>query len=188
MPELLNDVPQANQTLGTTQPLIRTNFSNIDAAFQVDHIGYTLPGQGKHAKVTFPVQGSAPVITIPDVALVSLLNAYTTHNELNFINDAGGIVAFTASDKNINGWTYLPSGILLKWGLADAPANGTFPVTFPVGGTIPPFAAIYSLQISPSNTAVAQIGPKIVTFGTLNFQVFNPGSNGINVTYFAIGS
>ena len=59
----LINVPLAGQSLGITRDPVNNNFSTINSAFLVDHVEYNTAGQGKHNKVTFPVQGGAPAFT-----------------------------------------------------------------------------------------------------------------------------
>lgn len=149
------NIPQANQTLSITQPLILNNFNAINTAFAVDHVNFNDAGQGKHNKITFPVQVLPIVIAVGDLALYSLLNATTTKNELNVYkaNNAGYVnVPFTASIlsnsapiQDGDGWSYLPSGLIIQW--------GNFTTGFSTGTTsqnflIPFPTAALSLQLT----------------------------------------
>lgn len=185
---ITTNVPLPNQSLATSQPLIQGNFVTIEAAFIQDHVDYGITGQGKHNQVTFPVQASAPSYLNGEVGLFNLLNSNTSADELYVAKGTNPGIAFTASLQNTNGWSYLPSGILLKWGTAGVSGSGNTTITFPTGATYPAFNSIYSVQISPVSTTSNQIGPKINMYGTTTITVYNPGSNAINVTYFAIGS
>lgn len=55
-----NNVPQANQTIAFTQPLIQANFTYIDTAMKVDHAwnGNEINSQadGTHQKISLPNQ------------------------------------------------------------------------------------------------------------------------------------
>lgn len=143
------NIPQANQTLSITQPLILNNFNAINTAFAVDHVNFNDAGQGKHNKITFPVQVLPIVIAVGDLALYSLLNATTNKNELNVYKVSNSVyvnVPFTASILSNSapiqdgaGWSYLPSGLIIQWGKVSAGINGNlaisttfnFPITFP---------------------------------------------------------
>lgn len=187
MPTFLNDVPQATQTLGVTQPLIRSNFSTIDVAFQQDHVAYTLTGQqGKHNQVTMPVQAGAPTFLGGEIGLFNLNYSVSTLNELFVTNAAGLKIPMTAATKATDGWTFLASGILLKWGLAGVSAASTTVVTYPSGATFPPFANVFVTLITPV-TAATQNAPSLTIQSNSSFSVKNSGSNGINVNYLSIG-
>lgn len=155
----LNNTPQSGQNLAQTRPLIQNNFNVISTAFVVDHVDYNIAGQGWHKKVTFPAQVAAPAFTGTNDGLYELPynNQTTTLNEL-FIHkqtSAGTAdIPFTASilsqnsavAANGNGWTYLPSGLIMRWENAVA-INGLTTVT--LGAGYPAFAAILSVQVTP---------------------------------------
>lgn len=128
--QYLNNVPQASQSLGQTQMPIQANFTTIDAAFQQDHVPYTLSGQGKHNMVTLVLQSPAPTITPPDGGLFNALDTFSGANQLFAQNPVTGVsYPFTASNLSQNGWCYLPSGIIMQWGLSSISAV-IFPKAF----------------------------------------------------------
>ena len=149
----LNDVPLAIQTLNATQNPIRVNFQTIDAAFAIDHVPYTAAGQGRHNKVSLPVQGAAPATAADEVALFSAVGI-NGNTELCFRRvNSGAIVQCTARLLGAVGWTRLPSGILIKWGNVVPGVAGQAVHAFPVGVTIPVFAHLYSVQVTVSQDA-----------------------------------
>lgn len=140
----LINVPLAGQSLGDTRVPINQNFATIGVAFIQDHVDYNAAGQGKHNQVTFPLQAADPVITGTDFAI------YSKNNALNvpqlYINYGGvGPYAWTDSLTNTNGWTRLPSGIVLKWG--QGIANGLTNWVFPVGANVPVFTTIFQIFV-----------------------------------------
>ena len=182
----LNNVPLAGQSLGVTRNPINQNFNTINAAFLVDHVEYATGGQGKHNKVTFPVQAPAPAFLPGEEGLYNFLYPTTAKNEL-FVhkqNQAGTVdIPFTASAMSnvlqancVNGWTYLPSGLLVKWGkVARAGQNQNIPVNATSGGP----------QFNQSFQAYA------VAFDTNNAGNFNVRVNGapaINTGDFLVAS
>jgi hypothetical protein len=176
----LNNVPLAGQTLGNSRNQIQQNFQVIDTAFSVNHVGYNDPDQGKHKWVSFPVQAAAPVFLGGEVGLYNKLPVapfpLTTVNELFVSKSDGTQVPMTASLQAQTGWTFLPSGILLKWGRVST-ASGTQTVTFPTGATIPAFGALFSIQLTIEGDAGSLTPNRAVTLvnGSLtatNFQVW----------------
>lgn len=166
----LNNVPLSGQTLNDTRVPINQNFSVIDTAFSIDHVDYNAGGQGKHAKVTLPVQAGAPAFAGTDNGFFNLLYATSTKQEIYVHKQSGAGTAnipFTASTLSANAapasnagmWTFLPSGLLLKSGSSIDLAGGLIQVT-PTGG--PNFTQILSVIIGAySNTST----------GDLNFAV-----------------
>jgi|SRR5690348_16546977 hypothetical protein len=154
--------PAANQLLSVSQPIIQGNFSIIDTSFQVNHLAFNAGADnGKHKYIELPIAMGNPIppVAFPaaEIAVYAATNATTTVNELyvNKTNQATVVqVPMTASilstnsnpGNNVGGWTYLPSGLLLKWG--NAVANGNTAFTFTVAATIPVFTNVMSMQLS----------------------------------------
>lgn len=156
----LNNVPQSGQTLNDTRNPIRNNFSTINAAFLVDHIEYNLANQGFHNKVTLPAQVPTPLFNGLN-GLWSELYATTAKPEI-WVNTNEVIPAnsrqypMTASvlrsnpviGNNTNGWTYLPSGVVMKWGIATI--NNALPV-INLNAIGPAFGATFMGQVCAQN-------------------------------------
>ena len=108
----LNNVPLAGQTLGITRVPINQNFAVIDADFAVDHVAYNTTNEGKHNRVSFPIQNPVPVPQAGIVQLYSQVSAITGQPELVFTHQAGStaplaaqIVEFTSAGWANPGWT-----------------------------------------------------------------------------------
>lgn len=160
----LNVVPNAGQSLAVTRDPIRNNFGTINAAFLVDHVEYNIANQGQHNKVTMPVQGGAPVFAAGSNGLYNLNNVTTTKNELYvhkqtqagtadipFTASAMSNLAFAACD---DGWTYLPSGLLIKWG-AQAANAAAVAVTPTVTSGGPNFQRVFRVMVTPFDSSGA---------------------------------
>lgn len=191
----LNDVPLSGQTLGVTQPLIRNNFSTIDTAFTVDHVSYGTSGQGKHNQVTFPQQSSEPSFSSSEIGLYNFL---VTANELYVKKGSNDGVPFTKSTKQAFsgggvGETYLPSGIILKWGKQTAGANQLTTVTYSTGFPNN-IIGIQLTQITKSETFSAK-SPQLTVIQRIvptltpdNFQfVVNNNGAAVDFMWLAIG-
>lgn len=175
----LNDVPQAGQTLANTQPLIRTNFSVIDTAFTVDHVACNTAGQGKHNKVTFPVQGAAPVFAATEEGLYNKLvsgvaelfvhkQSLAGTKEIPFTQSILSTVTPTIGD---GGWTYLPSGIHISWGYAitTVGGDGNYPLQFP------PPTKLLSVLVTPNIPGASYVNLQVRLNGypdNTSFQAF----------------
>jgi hypothetical protein len=189
----LINVPLAGESLGQTRVPIQTNFITIGTAFAIDHVDYNTAGQGKHNKVTLPVQAVDPVLVANDIAIYSKVNGANV-SQLFFERAGGAPYTWTDSLQAVNGWTRLPSGILLKWGTQAIVAPGGQVNIVYVG---PAFTQIYSAQVScldatlgDSNCAV-----RIMSYNNLaGLQIYASQrtiwpSSGFNfsVTYLTIG-
>lgn len=86
-----DNVPQSGQTLGTTQPLIQSNFSIITTAQSVNHVAYDDADQGKHKFLQMPEQGSAPTTAANEGALYTKVDTGTpATTQLFYRNESAG--------------------------------------------------------------------------------------------------
>ena len=143
------NIPGANDLPSVSQGQIQTNFADIQTLIDVNHVNFASSDRGKHKFITLPVQGSTPAFSVGEIGLYNKA-AFTTLNELFIVNSAGTATPMTASLKAGAGWSYLPSGILIKWG--NGVANGLTTVTFNTGATIPAFTQIFSIQVCTAYT------------------------------------
>jgi|SRR6185503_8603667 len=192
------NIPQATDALSQSQIDIQNNFGALSTFLNVNHVDFASSDQGKHKWVTFPVQGSAPVINVGEIALYNALSSKTAKDELYLINSLGATVALTESQQVAGnaGWAYLPSGVLLKWG--NSSATGLSAITFPAGASIPAFNSIFSIQIT-TGYSNASDGDGFVRLNSFNapwtqFTVYashrtSTGSFGpVGFQYLAIGN
>lgn len=197
-----NDTPLANQRISDTQPLIRSNFSQIQTAFSVEHVAIASPTQGLHKKVTFPVQGASPVVTLGNIALFNklpIIKPLTGENELFITRSDGVSFPMTAgTDIGNSGFAYFPSGILMKWGFVSITANpNPKTVDFVVDDAIPVFNNCYNIQFTYVNTSTDVDANKSLTVCGLtatNFRVRKTerittnDATAVNFYYLAIGN
>lgn len=179
-----NNVPQANQRIKDTQSPILNNFAAIQTVVAVNHVTFDDPSgdQGKHKFVTFPRQAADPATGLTEINLYSKLNATSARSELYISNGAGAIFPFTIAAGPVNAaWTYLPSGVILKYGtIAAGPIN---PSTFANGAGAPPYSTVFSIQVTALGNYTAYInGPFTNVLATLVTSI--PAQN---VTILIIG-
>lgn len=199
-------IPKATDRLKDSQPQLLANFAAIKTLVDINHVTFddASGDQGKHKWVSFPSQGSAPVFLAGEEGLYNLVYATTVKNELFVHRQTGATTAetpFTASllstdsapAANTEGWSWLPSGLLIKWGRGGG--TGAVTVTYPVGATIPAFTQVLNVQI----TTLSSLGSDSNTFARLRSDASNlsftawcsprttTGSAAVNFTYLAIG-
>jgi len=152
MPEY-NDTPQATDRISATQAPIQTNFASLSTTFNVNHVGITTATDfGKHKFVSLPEQLASPTTLVDEMALFSRVGAHSpTASQmcLRREND-GSVVEFTAGTLAAVGWTRLPSGLLLKWGIANYTVGNPQATlyTFPTAATDVAFTAVYSCNLT----------------------------------------
>lgn len=180
-----NDTPQATQRKNATQPLIRTNFQSINATITQEHLAIDDPGAnaGKHKQVTF-TNVAAPAFGATEIGIYN--NNASGAQEL-YVKKAGGTgYPFTAGGLATDGWTRLPSGILMKWGSivatpADVNLNGVAGPNFS-NATLPFVAFATPKNIGFGVVAAYIIGPTADPKLELRSQI-----NGVPVYWIVIG-
>lgn len=197
MPQTLNDVPQSGQTLAFTQPLIRSNFTTIDAAFQVDHVAYVGADQGKHNQVTFPIHAGSEPATVNEVYLFNK-NA-TPSNVPDIWVKKGAAASYPLTSSGTNGlmvdpayWSYLPSGFLIQWGHSRCGTSGTvtvFPLSFASAGAV---LSVTLTQVPASSGDNAFHAPRLSSDGgaAISSTQFRAQADAANTTFYwvAIGA
>lgn len=187
------NIPQANDALNNSQLDILNNYIAIQTFLDVNHNIFGDPNEGKHKWVSFPEQGAGPATAVNETAVYAKQSTLTNVAELFVRKENNGAeIEFTSSLQAANGWTRLPSGILLKWG--SAAANGTFAYLFPVAATIPVFALIYSLHLSALTGGVVDPDAAItpLTSTAIGFAAYGSrrtvvAAQNVPFTYLAIG-
>jgi hypothetical protein len=196
---MLNQIPQANQNLAQTQVPILSNFSTIDSVFTVDHQDYGTTNQGKHNKVTLPLQSEAPTFLTGEFGLYNFTYSALGSEELFLVFPDGGQIPLTAGDRSNNGpfsggngWAYLPSALKQTWGVATI-TTGSITITFasaPGGGiaTFPGFLGDGSgnfvgfFNLTPMNATPPTISFPVLSAITLTGMTVT-SSNGNNLTF-----
>jgi hypothetical protein len=194
--------PSASQLLSVSQPIIQGNFALIQTAFDQNHADFNSANPGKHLFTEFLTNANSPPTNVPggipagEVMLYSFVGAFSANAELyvNKTNQAtakqipmtASILSSNSNPGNIvSGWTYLPSGIIMKWG--SGVATGSTPFNFPVGATIPVFTAVMSMQVCTAyaNAADGNSFARLSAFDGTSFVVY--GSQRTTTTPQAAG-
>lgn len=188
-------IPAATDQASQSQADLLGNFQALYTLIDENHAIFGNPNEGKHKWVSFPEQAAAPATAVNEVALFSGLSAYSAEAELGIRKENNGaVVEFTSSGNAIAGWTYLPSGILLKWGQANTPAIGVTTVVFPVAANIPVFNNVYNIQLTPfepgaidTNIFVRLVGHTAVDFDVWGSYRITISNIVMTFNYLAIG-
>ncbi len=181
------NTPQSTQTVSSTQSLINANFQAL-APF----------GNGYGV---FTNQVAAPAAGAGNNALYNFNNPTTLTNELyvHRIGTAGlAEVPMTASKMSNNvaadctsGWSYLPSGLLIKWGTQVA-ASATVAMTPTVISGGPNFSTVFQVFLTAVDTSAntdftcGQRTTPNNTSGNFNAYCANPSATTF-IQYLVIG-
>jgi hypothetical protein len=178
------NIPQAANRPKDSQPQILANFQGINTLVSVDHVTFDLGNQGMHNKVTLPVQAAAPVLA-GNNGFYNFLNPATnknptyTHNQ-TFVGTSdipmtASILSSAAPAIGMMGWTYLPSGIIMRWDLLGVVA-GAQTLTLPILPGLVALTTIFSVNITPATAGLA-----VQLTGTTSNTQFTVNSSGVGL-------
>ncbi len=155
----LPNIPQANDQLRISQGDILGNFGAINSYVGVNHVPFnTGVDDGKHNVVTMTEQTALPAFLPTETAIYNTVDLITNINQ-TFVHTktlAGSAdIPFTASFlgthaplNDADGWTYLPSGILIKWTYLSGPGGlNSFNVPFGANNG-PAFTNIFAVSLT----------------------------------------
>lgn len=182
------NTPQANDRISDTQDPILNNFINLPTLIEANHVGFDgSADEGKHKFVTLPVQAASPPVgafSAGETGFYSFLNAITTKNEI-YANvthqatvrqvpaSASFLSINSAPGNNSEGWSYLPSGVLMRWG--QGTGNSVVTVTYATGaGVAPAFTEVFTVLVTPvwgATTADVDFTVRIIDFNASQFRV-----------------
>lgn len=189
------NIPLATDQGSQSQADLLGNFQAIFTLIDEDHYIFGDPNEGKHKRVMLPAQAVPPVTGVTEMAFFAGPSIYTGNTELGYRREGNGaIVDCTSSEPAIAGWTFLPSGILLKWGQATTTNAGPDTIAFPVAANIPAFNNVYNIQLTPLQPGAvdSDVAVRLVGYTAADFDVWGSyrtvASNiAMLFTYLAIG-
>lgn len=190
-----SNIPQPTDRRNDSQLDLLNNFIALEATIQLNHGDINGADDGKHKFVTFPQQAASPVTAGNDMDIVNKNSVRTARSELWLVDNigVGNDFPFTASLKADEGWCYIPSGQILKWGSRGAGGGaGVQTYTFPVGAAIPAFTNCRIVVLTPWEGGDADISINLSVITNLTFDVNMTNKAGTATkdfpfTYFAIG-
>lgn len=187
------NIPQPTDKMKDSQNDILGNFQAIKTGFDINHYAFDSSNEGKHMYVSLPEQSAGPTTAANEVAIYSKESTLTTVAELFVRKESSGDeIEFTSSLQAADGWSYLPSGILIKWG--DETTIGASTITFPTAATIPAFTAIYAILLTVVSAGAGDddLAIRLVSKTTTTFDVYGSnrsttGAASVIFHYLAIG-
>jgi len=181
------NIPQPTDVKSQSQSAILNNFTALSPF-----------GNGF---ADFTVKVATPAITAGDTGLYTKNNATTTQNEMYIQKKMNGvdtqipmtasIASNTAASNDLAGWSYLPSGLLLKWGkkpITNSLVANTINIDSISGG--PAYNKVFTVQLTAYdslNYISTSANLSIIVSGTDVRVWLNTGSATTGAYYFAIG-
>lgn len=185
------NIPNPNDIPAQSQPQLLANFQAINTLINVNHVSFDDPDQGKHKWVSLPDQIADPVTTATEVAVYGFTSTETSRTELAFRRPSNGtVILMTETNGTNNGWTMLPSGILMKWGTT----NATGATTINANSFGKAFTTLYTVQLTNQTTTSSSdtyVMGGVIAGTDFNIYVGNrttPGTDATaNVNWLVIG-
>lgn len=188
----VNNIPQAADLLSQSQASLLTNTQGVSTFLNIDHIDFASASAGMHKWIELPTAGTPSVVAGKMDLYPKLNNAgnfATGRNEL-FIQPAGQVsgllgaaIPATAVNPSTNGWTYLPSGMILQWGSFTTSAADYTSNTFSFPQPFPTAAVSLQITVKPTET-FRDWGVGIITSAS-QFQVATLGMAGSSPSFQA---
>jgi|SoiMetStandDraft_2_1073263.scaffolds.fasta_scaffold00037_15 hypothetical protein len=196
-------IPQSTDKLSISQGNILNNFTILGAiAGNASAASASINSTSGFNWLYFPNQGATPPAgsSFPagDVALYAFNNVTSTRDEL-YINKtlASGVAQIPSTASTLgtatpllgtDGYTYLPSGLILKWG--PGTANGSAVIAF----AGPAFTVCLSVQLTVLQAGAldTDLAVRLVAITNANFTAWGSprsttGSAAVSFYYLAIG-
>lgn len=195
------NIPLPTDLLKNSQADIQANFTSNSVAFNQNHVDFNDAGAGKHKFLQMPEQVAAPITAANEMGLYTkeeggvaqmFIRRENNGTEINLTNDVG---------KDIQGWTRLPNGLLVKWGYVQGIGSKdqlqpTY--NYPVDISIPVFTQVYTVIIGSTQIVHGVVVgnayqmSRLWGYTTTQIQVFTSGlvgagGNATDWTYVSIG-
>jgi hypothetical protein len=168
---------------------MQTNSGSINDLIAIDHVGFNNAIGGYHNIIHFQNQ----VVTPGSVAGIGQLFTEIANSDEQLFYESGGGVVTQLTGPNaplatVQGYTWLPGGILMQWGSVTFPAGSgshqtatqSFNINFPNAC----FYVIPGLQNASSSDTTASNTIAIRSIATNNFRwVYNSSSSSGTTNY-----
>jgi hypothetical protein len=195
-------VPAAANNPSNDQNPMRVNNVSNAAIWNVDHFGFGLNEGGWHNIIHLPAQLADPAPATSPVNAGQLYTKTVSGDLELFYESSGGIISqLTATGitptPGVNGYTFLPGGILLQWGVINFSASSA--LTGSVLFTTPPNIAfpnnIFNVEMtvigtsgSPQTLQINNSAPPSTTGFSWRFTSAPNSGSYIGFFWFAIGN
>jgi hypothetical protein len=188
------NIPQPTDQLSVSQDQILQNFTALGAIAGNTQSGSAslnvVPGVGFNF-VNMALQGATPVFNGNNGFWSQLYAGTGGVGEIWVNNRNGNQYPMTAGilslnptiTSNNNGWSYLASGVILKWGASTVTANSSTPISFTGTNLGPAFNQCFQAVATLGAATPQSVSIVVVSAASMNVIASAGGS----VRWFAIG-
>lgn len=196
------NIPTSSNIPSQSQAQFLTNFGQLNTIFDVDHVTFndaTVANRGKHTKTTYiewamPPEATAdPITSSNELALYSKESGSVSTLFLRKESN-GTVIQMSGQDPTIatSGSTFLPGGIVLKWGQFSTNAGGTATPTFASAFPTACFVVVASV-IDTGTPTTANSAVYAYNYSTTGFSATGTKRTALqalqlNASYIAIGN
>ena len=129
MPAYQPNIPTGTVFLSLDYKNILNNFQALDDIFTVDHVALDATSRlGYHQSVhlisqstgSYPPTPPATVANVGQLFSASVNDGYGTGTALYYLSGGGNLRQLTSNftpQQAVNGYTFLPGGIVMQWGI-----------------------------------------------------------------------
>lgn len=153
-----NNIPQPNDSPMDSQVQLLQNFQEISEFASRDHVALGNPDSGLHRRTTY-INVASPVGTNNSVTVWSEQEGgnqqlfYRREQSAESVNLTGGFFRSSGQTNNPSGYSRMPSGVIVKWGVAETDGSGQFVVDTAIAGS-PSFSeGNFLVQLTVENDA-----------------------------------
>ena len=200
IPSFTSGQPPDGSSLGGTKANIRNNLDGTFQVFGVDHFSQNNSTPGYHQKSTYPNISGPPTTASGQLALYSKAIS-SGKSALFMVRDNNTATETQLTSPSIiaplldeNGYTFLPGGILLQWGIINSTASSYQTLLFATENVNFPNACFnvycqpYGKSPPSSSQATIQINASTVSKTSFQWAFVTNGSNWTGFSWLAIGN
>lgn len=189
-------IPQATQGMNVTQQPIQDNYAEAQTTFSINHAAFASPFAGRHTVATFEKQAAVPTAVSRQIPLFAFPYSKTANaTELWSLKHGSSFLeipwtaqkapaAFTVgSNTGTRGWSFLPTGELMKYGTLVWSGAGSAAIPLNASGE-PTFANVFTVIATPK-TVNALLS--VFEFSTTRL-VFSSNGGAITISWMVMGA
>lgn len=186
--------PAPNDDLDVSVTDIQQNFLTANTVMDVDHYPFNnlTATKGQHKQVQVVNQLAIPP-GLANGAETIYSKSISSGGELFFTRGSSGIEIQLTGPGNpsatLQGFTFLPGGLLLQWGEITTPGSGptsvNFPTPFPSGNA--PFSITFTVRRTGASNAIAYYVNEAIPPTSTDFNYIGTTSGSQFLYWMAIG-
>lgn len=188
------NVPVTGQSLGSSRPIINTNFGLIQSVFDANHQDFNKTNPGFHTFVDMLAQSSDAAPPTGCIAHYCKLDSNSISQWYFQRENSGAVIQMSSGPStkagaypSTTGQTFLPGGLQLKWGYGTVGAGATNALNFtmaPLSLSAFSTAGLTGMVVSQTQNAVLSV----TGLTTTTISITAGTGQGASFMFWAIGN